>query len=165
MRYRFFELLYDAMLNDPNIWVVTGDLGYGGFDRIKNMFPERFLNVGAAEQTMVGVASGLAFEGKKVFCYSITPFLLYRPFEFLRTYVNHEVIPIVLVGSGRDEDYGEDGFSHTASDVNYILGGLTNIIKHYPTDNKALELVFQQVLAVNKPFFISLERGGNHGRK
>lgn len=158
MRPKFAELLYKAMQDDPDIYLITGDLGYGMWDKIQNMFPERFINVGAAEQTMVGIACGLALEGKKPFCYSITPFLLYRPFELLRTYVSHEQIPVRLIGSGRDKDYEHDGFSHDATDVNWVLGALPNIQKLFPDTLEDVENMFQLMLMANKPSFISLSR-------
>lgn len=160
MRPRFFELLYKAMQDDPDVWALTGDLGYGGFDKIRQMFPERFINVGAAEQSMLDIAVGLALEGKKPFCYSITPFLLYRPFETIRTYIDHEQIPVRLCGSGRDKDYEHDGYSHDATDVTVIMGTLPNIKQHWPEDIEELELMFQQMLLVDKPHFISLKKGG-----
>ena len=158
MRREFAELLYKAMQEDPDIYLITGDLGYGMWDQIKNMFPERYINVGAAEQTMVGIASGLAFEGKKPFCYSITPFLLYRPFEHLRTYVNHEKIPVRLIGSGRNQDYEHDGYSHWADDAQQVLSALPNIKRLFPKDEAEVKTMFKEMLETNGPSFISLKR-------
>src|SRR3990167_5924344 len=105
MRGWFAYELYHKMLENDKIWLIVGDLGYGMFDKIREDFPDRFINTGAAETSMMNIACGLALEGKIPFVYSITTFLLFRPFEVLRTYVNHEKIPIKLVGSGRDKDY------------------------------------------------------------
>lgn len=158
MRKQFAELLYKAMQDDPDIYLITGDLGYGLWDQIKNMFPERYINVGAAEQTMVAIASGLALESKKPFCYSITPFLLYRPFEHLRTYVNHEKIPVRLIGSGRNQDYEHDGYSHWASDANLVLGALPQIQRLFPETAEDVEQMFKIMLEAKGPSFISLKR-------
>src|SRR5260221_5103862 len=87
---------------------------------------------------MVGIACGLALEGKIPFVYSITPFLLYRPFELLRTYVDHEHIPIKLIGSGRDTDYKHDGYSHDATDVLTIINTLPNIVQYWPEDKETV---------------------------
>lgn len=132
MRKEFAQYLYQLMKDNPNIWLVTGDLGYGLFDKIKEDFPDRFLNTGAAEQAMMDISVGLAMEGKIPFVYSITPFLLYRPFETLRTYINHEKIPVIMIGSGRDGDYAHDGFSHYAGDDHEFLKPLTNIQSYWP---------------------------------
>src|SRR3990172_733039 len=92
----FAGYIYNAMIIDPNIIVVTADLGYGVFNKIRDDFPERFLNTGAAEMAACGICVGLALQGKKPFFYSITNFLLYRPFEVIRNYIDHERIPVRL---------------------------------------------------------------------
>lgn len=158
MRPKFADLLYKAMLEDPDIYLITGDLGYGMWDKVRNMFPERFINVGAAEQAMVGLACGLAFEGKKPFCYSITPFLLYRPFETLRTYVSHEKIPVRLIGSGRNEDYTDDGYSHFSSDANLVLSALPGIKRLFPETEADVKDMLKLMLETDGPSFISLKR-------
>lgn len=158
MRPKFADLLYKAMLEDPDIYLITGDLGYGMWDKVRNMFPERFINVGAAEQSMVGIACGLAFEGKKPFCYSITPFLLYRPFETLRTYVSHEKIPVRLIGSGRNEDYTDDGYSHFSSDASLVLSALPGIKRFFPETEEDVADMLKLMLETDVPSFISLKR-------
>ncbi|MDO8657799.1 MAG: hypothetical protein Q7K55_03600, partial [Candidatus Levybacteria bacterium] len=105
MRGWFAYDLYNHMAKNENIWIITGDLGYKLFDYIRRDFPERFINTGAAEQAMIGIAIGLALDGKIPFVYSITTFLLYRPFETIRNYINYEKIPVKLIGSGRNKDY------------------------------------------------------------
>ena len=106
MRKHFSKLLHDKMAENEDIVLITGDLGYGLWDRIKIDYGDRFYNVGSSEQLMTGMAVGMAFEGKIPVVYSITPFLLYRPFELVRNYINHEKVPVKLVGGGRDKDYG-----------------------------------------------------------
>ena len=78
------------MKENKNIFLLTGDLGYNLWDNIKIDFKDRFINAGSSEQLMMGMAIGLAMDGKIPIVYSITPFLLYRPFELIRNYVNHE---------------------------------------------------------------------------
>ena len=158
------------MEKDPNIWLIVGDLGYKVFDNIRDRFPERFLNPGAAEQAMMGIAVGLALEGKKPFVYSITPFLLYRAFETIRNYISHESIPVRLVGSGRDQDYKHDGWSHDASDAkllfNYlspqkgewISGPLSKIGTMWPDNIDQVVECVQHMVQSDKPSFISLRR-------
>lgn len=136
------------MAEDRSVYFVTGDLGYGLADKIKDDFPDRFINVGAAEQTMLGVAIGLALENKKVFVYSITPFLLWRGAEWIRNYINHEGIPVVLVGSGRGNDYFHDGFTHEAFDDLSFFHDF-NIYTYNELPN---------LKTLNRPAYINLKR-------
>lgn len=127
MRKEFAIQLHKLISENVNVFFITGDLGYGLFDEVRKDFPARFINTGAAEQTMMGLAVGLALSGKVAVVYSITPFLLFRPFETIRNYISHESIPVIMVGSGRDDDYRHDGFSHWAWD-DEILKQLPNIV-------------------------------------
>ena len=114
-RQRFKELFTEEMKQNEDIILLVGDVGYKVFDHLREEFPQRVINPGASEQLMLGMGVGLAMEGKIPVCYSITPFLLYRPFEFIRNYLHNESIPVKLVGSGRNEYYGVCGFSHYTS--------------------------------------------------
>ena len=158
MRRLFVEELYKEMARNPKIWLLTGDLGYGLWDKIKQDFPDRFLNTGAAEQALMGLGVGLALEGKVPFVYSITTFLLYRPFETIRNYINREKIPIRLVASGRDKDYEVDGFSHWSEDARYFLDGLPNIKQYWPNEKEEIPELVEEMTTNNKPCFISLRR-------
>ena len=132
MRKEFATFLHKEMSYNDNIVLLTGDLGYGLWDRIKIDYPDRFYNVMSSEQLMVGAAVGLAMENLIPIVYSITPFVHYRPFELLRNYLDHENIPVKLVGGGRDKDYGYLGFSHWAEEDIKILSTLPDIKLYKP---------------------------------
>jgi len=158
MKRIFADELYTAMKSNPNIWVVTGDLGYKMWDEIRNAFPERFINVGAAEQVMMGIGVGLALKGKIPFVYSISSFVLYRAFETIRNYIHHERIPVKIIGSGRDKDYERDGFSHWALEDKEVLRVLHNINGYWPIKDEEIPLLVQEVVNNNAPCYINLER-------
>jgi len=158
MRGWFSGCLHQHMKNNPNIWLITGDLGFGMFDKIRDDFPNRFLNGGAAEQACCGIAVGLAKEGKIPIYYSITTFLLYRSFETVRNYINYESIPVKLIGGGRDKDYANDGQSHWALEAEYILGVFPNINKRWPETKEEMPQVVKEMIETKKPYFISLRR-------
>jgi transketolase len=134
MRKYFVDLLFDEMQKNDKLYLLTGDIGYGILDKIRDTFPNRFKNVGCSEQLMIGIAIGLSYEGYIPICYSITPFVIYRPFEMLRNYINHESIPIKLVGTGRNKDYSYLGITHWADDDLEILEPFKNIIKFKPEE-------------------------------
>tara|TARA_B110000444_G_scaffold126310_1_gene118767 strand:- start:1947 stop:2402 length:456 start_codon:yes stop_codon:yes gene_type:complete len=150
------SLLINEMNKNEKIFLLTGDLGFGLFDDIRKDFPNRFINVGSCEQLMIGLAVGLSYEGWIPLCYSITPFLLYRPFEFIRNYLNHELANVKLVGGGRNKDYKNLGFSHWAEDDVKIISSLDNI-KIYKPEKMSLE-IFNEFIYNNKPSYINLIR-------
>lgn len=158
MRKTFFVELHKQMTLNSDIVALTGDLGYKGFDQIRIDYPNRFINCGASEQAMLDMAVGLAQSGKIPFVYSITPFLLYRPFETLRTYINQENVNVKLVGSGRDKDYAHDGFSHDASDAKQILDTLPHILQLWPQSKEEIPALVKFMVQHEGPQFISLAR-------
>ena len=158
MRKECAALLLDEMNVEPRIRVITADLGFGILDNIRNAYPDRFYNVGAAEQLMIGVAVGMAEQGLIPVCYSMSSFLLYRPFEFLRNYVNYEQVPIKLLGSGRDKDYSHDGISHWAHDDREVLKVLPNIIRYRPETIEQLEIDFLEWIRIPNPAYLNLTR-------
>lgn len=158
LRRRFADEIYSAMKKNKNIVLVTGDLGYRIWDQVKQDFPERFFNVGAAEQAMIGISVGLALEGKIPITFSITPFLLYRPFETIRNYVDHEKIPVKLVGSGRDKDYDHDGFSHWSEEDKDIMKIFKNITSIWPETADEVSEIVSKLLSDNNPWYINLKR-------
>jgi transketolase len=158
VRKEFSARLHYEMGANEDIVVLTGDLGYGLWDRIKLDYPDRFFNFGSSEQLMVGAACGMAMEGKLPVVYSITPFLLYRPFEFIRNYVDHEKIAIKLVGGGRNKDYGYLGFSHWAEEDKAVMSIFKNIIVKHPNSIKEMEDCFVLINDKDAPLYINLKR-------
>ena len=158
MRRELAKLLFDEMGLNPNIYLITGDLGYGLWDSIRDTYPNRFFNVGSSEMAMMGMAIGLAMEGKIPFVYSITPFAIYRPFEMIRNYINHENIPVKILGGGRDEEYGYLGFSYWASEDIAALNVFENLIKFKPRTQEELENAFKFAINENKPTYINLKK-------
>ena len=158
MRKLFSKLLHEEMSKNDDIVLLTGDLGYGLWDNIRNDFESRFFNVGSAEQLLLGTAVGLAMDGKIPVVYSITPFLLYRPFELLRNYLNHEKIPVKLVGGGRNKDYGYLGFSHWAEDDRRIMSCFSNILTSHPETDEELQREFKVFLYSEGPEYLNLKR-------
>lgn len=158
MRKIFANLLFDEMKKNENIYLITGDLGYGLWDRIRDEYPCRFFNVGSSEMVMMGMAIGLAMEKKIPFVYSITPFAIYRPFEMIRNYIDYEKIPVHIVGGGRDRDYGYLGFSHWAEDDKKIMGQFKNIKTYHPDNTADVSPIFYDIVNENQPTYLNLRK-------
>ncbi|MAL09019.1 MAG: hypothetical protein CMF74_05060 [Maricaulis sp.] len=158
MRKQFSERLHQEMAKNKDLFLLTGDLGYGLWDRIRIDYPNRFYNVGSSEQLMMGMAAGLAMDGKIPIVYSITPFLLYRPFETIRNYVDHEQLPVKLIGGGRDKDYGYLGFSHWAEEDKQIMKVFKNIKTIHPKNIEIMNKNFNWILDKKTPVYMNLKR-------
>ena len=158
MRTLFGNILADSIKQDEKIWLLTGDLGFGVLNRAREIAPDRSYNVGAAEQLMLGAAVGLTHNGKIPICYSITPFLIFRPYEWLRNYLNHEGAPVKLVGAGRDQDYGHLGFSHWAVDDENALQAFPNIKIYKPNTEQELIDIWPEFLYNEKPCYLNIRR-------
>jgi transketolase len=157
-RKLFAQLLLDEMAVNDDIYLITGDLGYGLWDKIRDTFPDRFFNVGSSEMAMMGMGVGLAMEGKIPFVYSITPFAIYRPFEMIRNYLDHEKIPVNIIGGGRDQDYGYLGFSHWSEDDKKFMTQFSNIANAWPENEDHLQKCMDYCLEKVGPVYINLKR-------
>ena len=158
MRRTFVKYLESKIEQDPSIVLITADLGYGLFDNIQEKYTNNFINCGAAEELMIGLCVGAAYEGKKPIAYSITPFLIYRPFVLIRNYVDKEKLNIKLIASGRDTDYSHDGFSHWAvEDKDVMLNSFKNIKSCWPEMSNITQTLDEAFNSAD-PYYINLKR-------
>lgn len=135
MRKAFVDTLIELMEQDEKIWLLTGDLGFGAFEPLIEKFPDRFINCGIAEQNMMGVAAGLAIEGKKPYVYSIIPFVILRCLEQIRNDVCYQNLNVKIIGIGGNQRYKILGFSHNLEgkeNEEDLLKNLPNIKRYYP---------------------------------
>jgi transketolase len=158
MRKQFAELLHGAMAANSKIYLITGDLGYGLWDKIRDDYKDRFYNVGSSEMAMMGMAIGLAMDGKIPLVYSISPFAIYRPFEMIRNYLSHENIPVNIIGGGRGKDYGYLGFSHWAEDDKRIMRTLENLRVLHPETVEDMVQQFAEILMNPQPTYLNLRK-------
>ncbi|MFZ5845291.1 MAG: hypothetical protein ACOY0S_02375 [Patescibacteria group bacterium] len=155
---RYTKAKEDTLRRLNNIWLVSVDLGYKVFDFHFRDFPDRCINTGAAECSAMGIAVGLALEHKIPIVYSITPFLLYRPFETIRNYIDRENIPVKMIGSGRDRDYIHDGFSHWAEENGEVMKIFKNIEARWPETKEEIPGLVDWMIKNGKPTYINLRR-------
>ena len=135
MRNNFAEALYEEGKKDNKICVVVADISpAGSIQKFRNEFPDRFINCGVAEQSMIGIAAGLALKGFKPFCYTIATFTLYRPFEMVRVDLCYQNLPVTIIGMGAGAIYSTlGGTHHTIEDV-AVASALPNMTVIAPCD-------------------------------
>jgi transketolase len=112
MRDAFFNKLVSRAESDPNIIILSDDHGAFALNNFAKQSPKQYINIGIAEQNMIGVASGLALSGKKVFVYGITPFVSLRVLEHLMLDVAAMQLPINIISVGVGFTYSTDGPTH-----------------------------------------------------
>jgi transketolase len=114
LRQTFIQTLTKLAEDEPRIILMTADLGYTVVEPFADQYPDRFFNVGVAEQNMVGIATGLAESGFIPFLYSIATFAILRPYEFIRNGPILHGLPIRIIGVGGGFEYGHAGTTHHA---------------------------------------------------
>ena len=134
MRDTFVRTLIALAKEDPNIELMTGDLGFGVLKPFWEQLPDQFVNAGIAEQNMTSAAAGMALEGKTVFTYSIGNFPTLRCLEQIRNdcAYHHANVKIVCVGGGFV--YGSLGMSHQATEDIAVMRALPDVAVLCPGD-------------------------------
>jgi transketolase len=138
MRDVFIETLYQRMATDPSLFFLAADFGSPKLDRLRADHPDRFVNVGIAEQNLVNVATGLALEGFTVYAYAIAPFLTMRAYEQIRnnlSLLSHtHLVNVNLVGVGGGLSYDVSGPTHHSLEDLGIMRMLPNMTVLSPSD-------------------------------
>lgn len=160
MRDAFFAALTEAAQRDERIWALTGDLGIGLFDDFARIAPGRYLNVGIAEQALVGVAAGLAYAGEKPVAYSIAPFLTARAHEQVRVDVAMTNADVVLVGVGGGVAYGYLGPTHHGTEDLAVMRALPNMTVLAPADPHEAARATRAALSHDGPVYLRLGKNG-----
>lgn len=156
MRQAFIATLCELAASDPRILLLTGDLGYMVMEPFRERFPDRFLNVGVAEQNMIGLATGLAESGFRPYAYSIATFAALRAFEFIRNGPVLQRLPVRVVGMGMGFEYGHAGPTHHAvEDIGALrtLPGLTIVA---PADSLQAAAALRATADLPRPVYYSL---------
>lgn len=154
MRRRFGKVLSELAKKDPKIFLLVGDIGFGIFDDFRMNHPKRFLNLGICEQSIIGVASGMALQGLKPWVYTITPFLIERPFEQLKLDINQQKANVKLVGFA---DYPTLGPTHAEINAKKLMNFFKNIKSFYPRDSLETEKITKKCNSIKGPTFINLK--------
>jgi len=158
MRTAFIQKLLELAAQDPRILLLTGDLGYTVVERFVEAFPQRFVNVGAAEQNMIGLATGLAEAGFVPFVYSIAPFAVLRPFEFIRNGPVYHQLPVRIVGVGQGVEYGLNGHTHFGVDDVGTLRTQPGLAIIAPTDDAQTRAAVEKTRALPGPVYFRLSK-------
>jgi transketolase len=160
VRAEFAAELVQMAREDPRVVLLTGDLGFAVLEPFAEEFPDRFFNVGVAEQNMVGLATGLADAGYIPFAYSIATFASMRPYEFLRNGAALHELPVRLVGMGAGLDYGHNGVTHYALEDVGIMRVQPSVSVVAPADSDQARLALRTTAEHRGPVYFRLCKTG-----
>jgi transketolase len=146
-----------------NLMVLSADLGNSsGLDRFKNAYPERFINVGIAEQNMIGVAAGLAKEGFTVFATSFAPFISMRSSEQIRMNLGYMNLNVKAVAIGSGVAMAYLGNSHYGIEDASIMRSIPNLTVVSPADCAEIVKTVFAAAEYEGPMYIRLTGAANN---
>ncbi len=162
MRNTFSETLYEEACKNPKVCIVVADISpAGSMAKFGTEFPDRFVNVGVAEQSMIGICAGLALKGLQPFAYTIATFSLYRPFEMVRDDLCYQNLPVTVVGMGAGIIYASLGGTHHSQEDITIAGALPNMQIIAPCDpQECIEATRWCANQRNGPVYLRIGKSG-----
>lgn len=146
--------------HDDRVYLIVADIGFGVVEPFARKFPERFLNVGVAEQNLTGIAAGVALNGKIVFTYSIANFPILRCLEQIRNDVCYHKANVKIVSVGGGYSYGSLGMTHHATEDIAILRALPEMTVVAPGDPVEVRAATRAMVEHNGPCYLRLGRAG-----
>jgi transketolase len=158
MRKAFGKTLMKLAEKDENIFLLTGDVEQEMSD-FKTKYPHRFYNLGLCEQSIISMAAGMCIEGIRPIVYSITPFLLERPFEQIKIDIDEQNLPVILIGYS---DYPTHGPTHRCLDDQGLCKLFKNIVSFFPRNSMETEKSMIEAYLLKKPSIICLKKETPH---
>lgn len=161
MRDSFARTLYQIAKTGSNVFIVVADISpAGSMAPFRAEFPDRFINVGVAEQTMIGICAGLALRGCTPFAYTIATFSIYRPFEQVRDDLCYQNLPVTVVGIGGGVSYSTLGGTHHAQEDVALMSALPNMTVVAPCDPLETEAATWACAELRGPAYLRLGKAG-----
>ena len=161
MRDSFARALHEIGHKTKDVFIVVADISPAGSRApFRNDFPDRFINVGVAEQSMIGLCAGLALRGCRPFAYTIATFAIYRPFEQVRVDVCYHNLPVTIVGIGGGIAYSTLGGTHHAQEDVAIMSALPNMTVMAPCDAAETAAATWAAVERNGPVYLRLGKAG-----
>ncbi len=160
MRITFIKSLIEIVRSDKRVMLITGDLGFSVFEEFQKNYPRQYLNPGVAEQSLTGIAAGLALEGKIPFIYSIVPFITMRNFEQIRNDICYQNLNVKIIGVGAGLSYGIYGHTHYGLEDISLMRILPNMTVFSPGDPVEVAWVVSEAMKIQGPCYIRLGKVG-----
>lgn len=160
MRNAFAKTLMEVAEKQDNIWLLNADLGYSVLEPFAKKYPDRYLNVGIAEQNMAGIAAGLGMNECIPFLYSIGNFPTLRCFEQIRNDICYHNADVKIVSVGAGFSYGAQGYTHHAIEDLAAMKLLPKIAIFSPCDPVETAAMVRSMAKNKTPTYLRLGRAG-----
>ena len=155
-------VLYELAEAEKNLMVLTSDVSTSaGLDRFRKIHNEKYLDVGIAEQNLIGVASGMASEGYKVFTTTFAPFQTLRCLEQIKVNLGYMKLPVRMVGIASGLVLGSLGFTHCSIEVVGVLRSIPNMTIISPADTTETAKAIIALMDYDEPTYLRLTGGAN----
>lgn len=154
MRKAFGKEILNLAEKDKNIILISGDVEHE-MEEFKKRFPDRYINIGLCEQSMITIAASMCLEGLRPIVYSITPFLIERPFEQIKIDIDEHNLPVMLIGYA---DYPTHGPTHRPLNAEYLVKIFKNIKGFFPSSSEETSEIINDVYQKKIPSIICLKR-------
>ena len=159
MRGQIIDAIFAEMETNDDIFFLTADMGINLVEKFGEKFPDRFANVGIAEQNLIGVSAGLANLGYRPFAYTISNFVIHRCLEQIRNDIGIHRYPITLLGTSTGFDNAPLGPTHHIIDEWGSLQSLPEIDIYCPSSVTYASTLVQTVLSEARPAYIRIPKG------
>ena len=157
-RKAFLETLTELASKDSKVVLIVLDVGFSFIEEFRKKFPAQYLNLGASEQTAVGVVVGLSNMGYKPYLYTMKNFILLRPLEQVRNDVCYGNANVKLIGVGGSEAYKFLGMSHNLAEgeEDKILSTLPNIKIYKPNNEEEVKKAIEESYEAKTPTYLAI---------
>ena len=160
MRQTCLNTIYDLSKKNKKILFIGSDLGPGVLNSFKRKYPDRFFMEGVAEQSIIGLAAGLAFEKFRPYVNTIATFITRRCFEQVVVDLCLHNLPVTLIGNGGGLVYAPLGPTHQAIEDISIMRSLPNMTIISPCDAHEMKHLMLDSININGPLYVRIARGG-----
>jgi len=161
MRDTFAQAFYDQAKSNPRLFMVVADISPASkIANFKQEFPTRFIDVGVAEQTLIGLSAGLALRGYRPFAYTIANFAIYRPFEQVRNDLCYQNLPVTVVGMGAGISYSPLGATHHTLEDVAVMSAIPNMSVMAPCDPAEVSAAVAVAAQLDGPLYLRLGKSG-----
>ena len=156
MRRAFGKTIVKIAEKDPKVVLISGDVEQEK-EEFKSKFPDRYFNFGLCEQSMITAAASMCIEGLRPYVYSITPFLLERPFEQIKIDIDEQDLPVTLIGNA---DYPSHGPTHRPLNPQILIDMFKNVMGYFPRNQFETEKAMLDSHIMKKPAIICIYKEG-----